>query len=196
MLKAIETRYNGCRFRSRLEARWAVFFDTLGVAWEYEKEGFDLGPDGFYLPDFHLPRLSVRGGSSCWIEVKGANPTQEENAKCDALCRFTQTTVLIAYGPFPSGSRSYYEGSCNVYALDAEVGTGDEVFWDNDQQWTACPMCRVVGVEHCGCVDRLEHLPHCKWNAETMHSETGDEARIEAAMNRARGARFELGESG
>jgi hypothetical protein len=26
--KAIETHYKGYRFRSRLEARWAVFFDT------------------------------------------------------------------------------------------------------------------------------------------------------------------------
>jgi hypothetical protein len=44
-VKAIETRYAGCRFRSRLEARWAVFFDALGVKWEYEREGFDLFPD-------------------------------------------------------------------------------------------------------------------------------------------------------
>ena len=28
--------------RSRLEARWAVFFDTAGIAWQYEPEGFDL----------------------------------------------------------------------------------------------------------------------------------------------------------
>ncbi len=38
--KAIETLYKGYRFRSRLEARWAVFFDALGLKWEYEKEGF------------------------------------------------------------------------------------------------------------------------------------------------------------
>ncbi len=30
-IKAIETRYKGYRFRSRLEARWAVFFDALSV---------------------------------------------------------------------------------------------------------------------------------------------------------------------
>jgi hypothetical protein len=42
--KPIETRYAGCRFRSRLEARWAVFFDRLGIAWEYEPEGFELAP--------------------------------------------------------------------------------------------------------------------------------------------------------
>ncbi len=41
-LKAIDTEYNGYRFRSRLEARWAVFFDTLGMPYMYEPEGFDL----------------------------------------------------------------------------------------------------------------------------------------------------------
>lgn len=55
MIKAIETQYKGYRFRSRLEARWAVFFDALGVKWEYEPEGYDLGELGWYLPDFWLP---------------------------------------------------------------------------------------------------------------------------------------------
>jgi hypothetical protein len=40
--RAKETRYRGCRFRSRIEARWAVFFDTLGIKWWYEPEGFSL----------------------------------------------------------------------------------------------------------------------------------------------------------
>lgn len=69
---AIETRYAGCRFRSRLEARWAVFFDALGIAWEYEPQGFQcsyrlsLEEGTFpYLPDFWLPDLGL------WAEVKG-----------------------------------------------------------------------------------------------------------------------------
>lgn len=69
MLKAIETRYKGYRFRSRLEARWAVFFQEHGVRWEYEQEGFEL-PFGRYLPDFYLPTRKA------FIEVKpGARPT-------------------------------------------------------------------------------------------------------------------------
>lgn len=78
-IKAIETRYKGYRFRSRTEARWAVFFDALGVKWEYEKEGYDLGEAGYYLPDFWLPEISA------WIEIKGANPSIEEDAKCKAM---------------------------------------------------------------------------------------------------------------
>lgn len=49
-----ETYYDGYRFRSRLEARWAVFFDTAGIKYEYEPEGFGRGADS-YMPDFYLP---------------------------------------------------------------------------------------------------------------------------------------------
>lgn len=72
MNKAIETTYKGYRFRSRLEARWAVFFDALEIPWQYEPEGFEKAdPDNEervvrYLPDFYLPQ------SGTWVEVKGA----------------------------------------------------------------------------------------------------------------------------
>ncbi len=46
-MKAIETEYKGCLFRSRLEAHWAAFFDFTGVDWEYEP--FDV--EG-WMPDF------------------------------------------------------------------------------------------------------------------------------------------------
>ena len=64
-IPAIETFYRGCRFRSRLEARWAVFFQTLGLSWEYEPEGFTLSTKVPYLPDFlvHLKDKPL------WAEV-------------------------------------------------------------------------------------------------------------------------------
>lgn len=63
-MKAIETFYNGYRFRSRLEARWAVFFDSLRIPYLYEPEGF-LIHGVRYLPDFYLP------DSKQFFEVKG-----------------------------------------------------------------------------------------------------------------------------
>ena len=73
-LRAIQTAYRGFLFRSRLEARWAVFFDALGVEYDYEPEGFDL--DGTpYLPDFWLKTVSM------WGEVKAAPFTPEEDRK-------------------------------------------------------------------------------------------------------------------
>ena len=60
---AIQTSYRGYRFRSRLEARWAVFFDHMGIGWMYEPEGFVIGGRS-YLPDFLLE-------CGTWVEVKG-----------------------------------------------------------------------------------------------------------------------------
>lgn len=48
-IKAIPTTYAGVNFRSRLEARWAAFFDLAGIKWDYEP--FDL--EG-WAPDFLL----------------------------------------------------------------------------------------------------------------------------------------------
>lgn len=70
-IKPIETRYGGYHFRSRLEARWAVFFDQLkesqpwtkSLDWTFEAQGFEL-PSGWYLPDFHF------SNSELLIEVK------------------------------------------------------------------------------------------------------------------------------
>lgn len=92
MIKAIETRYANCLFRSRLEARWAVFFDALGIRWEYEKEGYDLGEAGWYLPDFWLPR------PQCFVEIKGAECSDKDHAKCEALHEQTGFPVFIAEG--------------------------------------------------------------------------------------------------
>jgi hypothetical protein len=76
-VKALETHYGGYRFRSRLEARWAVALTVAGIEWEYEPQGFectrrltawgDESDTGFpYLPDFWLPRQKL------WAEVKGS----------------------------------------------------------------------------------------------------------------------------
>lgn len=48
-IPAIPTIYNGTQFRSRLEAKWAAYFDT--VCWEWEYEPLDLAA---YIPDFVL----------------------------------------------------------------------------------------------------------------------------------------------
>ena len=51
-MKAIETEYKGYKFRSRLEARWAIFFDACGVRWEYEPEGYVPITPHLWMPLF------------------------------------------------------------------------------------------------------------------------------------------------
>ncbi|KEA07498.1 hypothetical protein [Rhizobium rhizogenes] len=69
-IKAIPTTYNHVQFRSRLEARWAAFFDLCGWTWDYEP--FDL--DG-WAPDFML-----KGKVKALIEVKPINFSGSEEA--------------------------------------------------------------------------------------------------------------------
>lgn len=76
-MEAIQTYYNGYHFRSRLEARWAVFFDALGVKYEYEPEGFNLNGT-CYLPDFFLQEFDV------YVEIKPDN--QQMISKGDEMC--------------------------------------------------------------------------------------------------------------
>lgn len=91
-IKVIETEYRGYKFRSRTEARWAVFFDEIGVLWEYEKEGYDLGGI-WYLPDFWIPDWSS------FIEIKG-DPMQLGDAleKCMKLKTMTGERCFVLYG--------------------------------------------------------------------------------------------------
>lgn len=93
-MKAIETTYNGYRFRSRLEARWAIFFDCLKIRWDYETEGFILDNGQYYLPDFWLP------GFDCYAEVKPKEFTPTEYKKAlllDHPCLLLDTSVPEIY---------------------------------------------------------------------------------------------------
>jgi len=91
-VKAIETVWKGYRFRSRLEARWAVFFTSLGVKWEYEPEGYELEDGTKYLPDFWLPNEQV------WVEVKGKAPTNIEALRCGMLADESGMPVVMVCG--------------------------------------------------------------------------------------------------
>jgi hypothetical protein len=61
-IAAIETRYNGVNFRSRLEAKWAAMFDLLEWKWTYEPRDFDG-----WIPDF-----AIHGSRIIYVEVKPA----------------------------------------------------------------------------------------------------------------------------
>lgn len=86
-LKPIETHYKGYRFRSRLEARWAVFLSSLGYSWEYEKEGYVINGRP-YLPDFWIPVITQReDGWGIWIEIKPCELTCDQNSLLAELAR-------------------------------------------------------------------------------------------------------------
>ena len=92
VMKPIETHYKGYRFRSRLEARWGVFFDVLRIGWEYEREGFEFDNGVRYLPDFYLPDYRT------WCEVKPTRLMASELKKCKLLALQKRTRVLMLVG--------------------------------------------------------------------------------------------------
>ena len=105
-IKAIETEYNGYRFRSRLEARWAVFFDAMDLDYEYEPEGFELPGGQYYLPDFWIPMpLHEKGpNSGFWVEIKPTKPEKiEDNFLCNSLASHGGHSVCMLIGqPYPN----------------------------------------------------------------------------------------------
>lgn len=119
---ALETHYAGYRFRSRLEARWAVFFDAAGIAWEYERQGFELSDGTRYLPDFWLPAVNL------WVEVKGAAPTQAERMKAILLSLQDRHGAVIVVGPPGQHAERWYPeetGSTIAGRLGVDCGVYD-----------------------------------------------------------------------
>ena len=68
MPKGRTTYYRGFRFRSRIEAAWAAFFDGAKLEWFYEAD-----PQPGYLPDFRLQLP----GRPILVEVKHAFSIEE-----------------------------------------------------------------------------------------------------------------------
>lgn len=106
-IKPIETVYNGYRFRSRLEARWAVFFDAIGAKWEYEPEGFELADGTRYLPDFLLHGVRGRGqrDGDIYVEIKGVM-TPDDLHKIEMFCGYggefgPKGLPIIIFGQIP-----------------------------------------------------------------------------------------------
>lgn len=137
-IKPIETIYNGYRFRSRLEARWAVFLDKAGITYEYEPEGFYL-PNGIrYLPDFYLPWFKA------FVEIKPKSISEYDldmaRKKCEELCGWQSHIALLCIGdPCDNGIEVYCfesdeSGGGNLWeeAQFIEGAHFKENVWDDD----------------------------------------------------------------
>lgn len=216
MIKPIETIYNGYRFRSRLEARWAVFFDALNITYHYESEGFDLG-GVWYLPDFYLDDFEI------YVEIKPfdrniVNHVGDDN-EWEKKCRLFRDTagkaILLCYGD-PSdnlykrfycwdtcdsggGSSDYdalfYEVAGKIVLLlstsrpDREIYITDDYCSYNDNIVTTAGTCKMYP----------RYISDCIWNDAiwqefdpNMKNQTG---KIANASLIARQARFEHGET-
>lgn len=125
----VETKYNGYRFRSRLEARWAVFLDHFQEPYEYEGEWYWL--PGFWLPDFWLPRME------CWLEIKRTQPTEGEMKLYQVITHNTGYPIILAWS-MPKVNM----GNTKVYGLLLDENAGciewSDVIWAVDYCGKLC----------------------------------------------------------
>jgi hypothetical protein len=129
-LRASPTWYGLTRFRSRLEAKWAIFYDAVGLRWIYEPEGYDL-ENTWYLIDFHFPDVNH------WAEIKGTARGQIEQVirKASLLAVHSRQPVLVFVGD------------------EVKPTTGAMAFFSRERQplydgpvyWMQCPSCKRLG---------------------------------------------------
>ena len=211
-IKAIETFYKGYHFRSRLEARWAVFFETLGIPWKYEVEGYerevfyssDAPKIVRYLPDFFLPARWGDGG--VYVEVKGDKNALKKNWHDHAemhdyggvLPNFSDSkgesgAGLLLLSDIPEASQAkiyfhpiiqHYKGLVKSYA-----------FFDGDSLSVVkdSPLATILGVEPVYGLDHEED----NWDIDIRQVHTSRHyPNVVAAYAAARAARFEHGQQG
>lgn len=163
LIPAKSTLYGHCTFRSQLEARWALFFETLGIRYRYEPKRFWLRPDLSYLPDFWL--IDHR----CFIEIKGEKPEQRE--KMRLLAQKVRVNVYTFFGDIgvPGPTRGAFVDYGDDYYLTVNA-TPDPIRiryplrspgslpkqpgllnaygrWGTNYGWCECQQCGMVTLD-------------------------------------------------
>ena len=131
----IPTVYRGVTFRSRLEARWAVFWDALEVPWLYEPEPLSVN-GRLYLPDFFLPSAHGLGSSSrgLYVEIKPRELSAAERSFFEGASDLADRLLVL-------------NGSCwphqhGAFLVDAHGGHSfDSSHWDEDAFFGQCRRC-------------------------------------------------------
>ena len=131
LIVALPTYYGGVKFKSALEARWAMYFDQINVEWRYEDEGYALecGP---YLPDFWLPVAGMHA------EVKpDTGFSYLEVLRCLQLSCMTGHRIILLDGP-PRATSFYLVTSKEQYTQHGD-GLGGYLIAEDG-------MCETISV--------------------------------------------------
>ena len=154
VIKAKPTVYQGTRFRSRLEARWAAFFDAIGREWAYEPKLPELQTMQ-YQPDF----LTDDGADgTTLIEVKPAIDSHQtiqllEDAKWQAVAEATSCDFVLLIGDPGDWVEGQLVGVGHIAAL---FTPGKE--WAA-AAWAECNECQTVRVWTQGIAGCHKSLP-------------------------------------
>ena len=187
-IQAIPTNYKGYRMRSRLEARWAVFFDALGLSWEYEQEGYVCGTSA-WLPDFvigahHQIPVEIKPADYDKIDLDGYISTITR-VTCFSVEKgqstIARSSLLIFGTPWAYTALFLCSGYESGDVLNVRFSIGrrdDREIWlqDSDNLFAECLL---------------------DFNADDSgRYPLDDHPKLEAAVIASKSARFEFGESG
>lgn len=184
-IKALQTFYNGYRFRSRLEARWAVFFDSLKVNYEYESEGYSLPSGAAYLPDFNLPEIGV------FVEVKPTETVEYRELKkiVEFALEGDYQLLLIVGSPTKETMYLVNRRSCaSLEELESEYQDDPDdsqkvlIFFEELKEWGRVQF-GTTPFEN-------------KWTLIFTQLPPYEDFHIREAALKAKQARFEFGEKG
>ncbi len=111
-IEAKPTEYKGTLYRSRLEARWAVYLDAHPkiILPRYEPVCFPLA-SGTYTPDFYF---FLKKSQGFYLEIKPSQPTVDYIENLLYLLTVHPISILLAVG-------SFYKEEPIVYELNNTV---------------------------------------------------------------------------
>jgi hypothetical protein len=148
------TLYREVLYRSRIEARWAVFYDTLGIKHKYEPMWAEVDSRRGYVnykPDFEI--TVPHDNYTYYVEIKDDSPTQEAITKACGWAR-DLGDVIIFFDLKPPKSDTESAWLFEWSDLD------DQVHRHTNMWWCECPKCGYLGIQEFG------ELP-CKCYPET-----------------------------
>jgi hypothetical protein len=156
---AVETLYDGYHFRSRLEARWAVVFNFMGVAYQYEpfsvkythkRRKFSYWPDfvleGVHFLPYYFDTAERKG--SVFMEVKHREypATTKDISKWRALKSRTQNFAVAKGLGYFAGDGVFGVDDMKVEYYNGTPDNGLQPF-EEPLGMFSCPRCNTIWLE-------------------------------------------------
>lgn len=140
--------YKGIEFRSKLESKTAQALDNIGIAWEYEPDGYKLTNGMWYRPDFWLPDARQ------FVECKGVMD-EKDSAKIFGLVEdvslpvvvlsYTNAMMVMRFFDNPDHEIVAYSGDEVGLAWCTECGKARFFAWPDTYK---CPCCGAHDGDH------------------------------------------------
>jgi hypothetical protein len=168
----IPTTYKGVQYRSRLEAKWAVFFDHLGFEFAYESNSVkDEHGNILYTPDFYIYDgfKAHDWVENFLIEIKPVPPNKEYLDRLAALPLPYTKEILIMVGepsfsqkngfwlycwdPIPTPKFDWYKGffleQCNhCTRFNIATYNYNDIYCDCDTRYNSYPYAKKMALTY------------------------------------------------